>query len=287
MNKSSVDMPVINSSLLATRDELREHVKRSDATIRVLVDNIRVRQGFNLRMDFGDIDALADSILAEGLLSPITVDVLKDGTAVLNDGERRFRAINILRNRSTDLHKQFEYVECRMVDKESDEAGRIVSMLVHNSGKPFEPLEEAEGFRRLIVDHGLTATQVASRVGKSLPYVEQKLLLTTLDAEEKAQISSGKISSTAKIEQVRRQKDPEKRKAQVEASAAKGKKLKVKDVKQSPNVERLDRALQYLRLIDQELDKAIVKDKSFSPEVARNILYEVDTEIRSFKNDLK
>lgn len=276
MQTPTVAIKSLDKSQLADTAKVREFTKRSEA-LKVFFDNIVVRKGFNLRTDFGDLKSLADSIREEGLKEAITVDILEDGSAVLTDGERRFRAIAMLRAESPELKKQFEYVEALTNDKSATDADRIISMMVHNSGKPFEPLEEAEGFRRLVVDHGLNKTQIAKRVGKSVPYVEQSLLLAGIDEEEKEEIRSGKISATAKKEQIRKEKNPAKRKAQVKEAAAKGKKVRVKDIKSVP--------------IDKEIDKvlALVKkaDARNKDGEVQNLLFEIDSELRRIKKEVK
>lgn len=272
-NVPSVALKLIDSEQVATNKEMREFVKRSDSLVRVLFENIRVRKGFNLRTDFGYLEGLAASIEAEGLKVPLTVDVMTDGTAILTDGERRFRAIQILREKGKELKDAYEYIDVLLNDKKANEADRIVSMMVHNSGKPFEPLEEAEGYRRLRDDHGLTLTQIAARIGKPVPYIEQRLILAGLDEEEQDEIKSKKISATAKVEQVRREKDPAKRKAAVKEATSKGKKVKVKDIKSVPLTKKVDEILALVKQADKKNKDATVQ----------NLLFEIDSQLRKLK----
>lgn len=269
----TVALTLIPEDKLATNKEMRGHIKRSDNMVKVKFENIRVRQGFNLRTDFGDLEGLASSIQTEGLKSPITVDVMKDGTAILTNGERRYRAIQLLREKTPELAEQFEYIDALLNDKEANEADRIISMLVFNSGKPFEPLEEAEGYRRLRDEQGMTLTEIALRTGKAVPYIEQKLILAGLDEEEKDEIRTKKISSTAKVEQVRKEKDPEKRKAAVKKATSEGKKVKVKDVKSVPLNKKVDEILAIIKKADK---------KNKDGEV-QNLLFEADSLLRKLK----
>jgi ParB/RepB/Spo0J family partition protein len=267
----------ITSSDLATQKESRVFVKRDERTVRVPFDSIVIRKGFNLRTEYGDLEELAASIEASGLQEPITVDILKDGAAVLTDGERRFRAISMLRGRSKELRDRFAYVDARTNDRSYTEADRIVAMFVHNSGKPFEPVEEAEGFRRLRDEQGLSLTQISAKVGKSMPYVEQRLLLATADDEEKALISTGKSSATAHMLLMRQEKDPVKRKEIVKAANAKGKKLKVRDIKTVPLTRKIDEIIGLVKDVD----------KAAKDGVTRNLLYEIDAQLRELKKELK
>lgn len=269
----SVALKLIDTEQVATNKEMREFVKRSDSLVRVLFDNIVVRKGFNLRTDFGDLEGLAASIEAEGLKVPLTVDVMKDGTAILTDGERRFRAVQMLREKSKELKDIYEYLDVLLNDKKANEADRIVSMMVHNSGKPFEPLEEAEGYRRLRDDHKLNLPQISARVGKPIGYIEQRLILAGLDVEEQDEIRTKKISATAKVEQVRKEKDPVKRKAQVKESAARGKKVKVKDIKSVPMAKKVDEILALVKQADKKNKDAVIQ----------NLLFEIDSQLRKLK----
>lgn len=272
-NVPSVALKLIPEDKVATNKEMREHVKRSDGMVRVPFANIRVRQGFNLRTDFGDLEGLASSIEVEGLKVPLTVDILTDGTAILTDGERRFRAMQILREKLPELKERFDDIEVLLNDKKANEADRIISMMVHNSGKPFEPLEEAEGFRRLRDEHGMNLTQIALRIGKPVPYIEQRLILAGLDEEEKDEIRTKKISSTAKVEQVRKEKDPAKRKAAVKEAVSKGKRVKVKDVKSVPLEKKVGEIIALVKQADK-----LNKDGK-----VQNLLFEIDSLLRKLK----
>lgn len=265
---------LIDNTNIAGQKEAREFVKVTETSVKVAVESIVIRKGFNIREDFGNITELAESIKNVGLLKPIAVDILKDGTAVLTDGERRYRAILLIREESEELAKKFEYVLATTNGGKMSEADRVIAMMTHNTGKPLEPIEEAEGFRRLRDEHKMELAAIARSVGRSVPYVEQRLLLADSDEEEKQAVREKKISATAQQHLVRTEKDPEKRKKIVKEVNAKGKRVKVKDVKPKTSLKK-------------EVDNiiAMVKkaDKMNKDAAVANALMMIDGALRGLK----
>lgn len=216
MAKDTITQPKLNfvskkhidSSDLPNQKERREFAKISEAVVKVQLSSIAVRKGFNVRENFEDIPDLAESILSLGLLKPLLVDILTDGTSLLTDGERRYRALKYIIANYPDRAKDFEYVLCQLNDRNMDDTDRLVAQLASNTGKPFDPMEEAEGFRRLRdgVDKNarkMTITDIAKSVGKSIPYVEQRLILADASDEEKEMMKSGQIKPTAFVQLTR------------------------------------------------------------------------------------
>lgn len=287
MKPTQLVIASLNKGDLATTEVQKDFVKQTSG-IKVFVDNIAVRKGFNLRTDFGDIKSLAASIESEGLKFPITVDILADGTAALTDGERRFRAIQLIRAKNKELKNRFEYIDALTNEKTATDTDRIVTMLIAADGKPLDALEEAEGFRRLRdgVNEGdakLTITEIAKRTGRSVPYVEQSLLLVTIDEEEKQLVKDKKISPTAMKNLVRKEKSPAKRKETIKKS---GGKVKVKDVKNKKTAAKAPpKSAAIPKLIDEALAqvKAIDKKNQGKDGEMQNMLFELDAKLREIK----
>jgi ParB/RepB/Spo0J family partition protein len=217
---------------ILTFSAMREHVKRGEGLVRVPFEKIVVRDGFNLRQDFGDIEQLASSIAKVGLQTPLKVEVLADGKAYLVDGERRFRAIKFLHENA--MGGGLDEIEAIVLnDKKTTEKDRVISMMTSNTGKELNPIEEAEGFRRLRDEHGMKELRdIAAAVGRSVPYVEQRLLLTTATPEEKDALLTKQITNTAFVELNRITRVPEERmEIMKEAIAAGGGRAKVEHIK--------------------------------------------------------
>lgn len=258
---------------VANRAEWSTMVKRQESFVKIPVDKIRVREGFNLRMDFGDIDGLADSIGAQGLLKPLLVDAMKDGRFFLVDGERRFKAILKLQERG----QEFPLAEAMINGRNVSEMDRVLVMLASNDAKNFEPIEEANGYRRLRDEYKLEPMQIARAVGKSIAFVEQRLLLGDASTEEQELVQQGDVSATVVMEQMRKEKDPVKRVARIKEAKAKGTKLKVKDVKGPKIADQIEE----LHELVKEANK---KNKN---QAMADLLFSMDKTIRSIKKSLK
>lgn len=62
----------------------------------VELNKIQERPGFNKRIEYEEIEELAESILRNGLLEPLWLDVLPDGRVFIVRGHRRFKAFKTL-----------------------------------------------------------------------------------------------------------------------------------------------------------------------------------------------
>jgi len=280
MQTQSIEL--IEKSLIANREQERANSKNVDGLRKVPFNKIFVREGFNLRLEFDDIEELADSIASEGLRVPLQVDLLKDGVALLTDGERRYRAIELLRKRSDELSKEYEYITVLLNDKDLTDLDRLVSMLTTQSSKHFTPIEEANGFQRLRDGYngfdGLPVAEIAKRVGKSVTYVNDRLALADATPEEKTLISTGKISPTAFSELSKQEKEPEKRITRITESVSQNKKVRVRDVKLSPAGKEAQGIIDVIKryMSQNETSGAL-----------HNILVDIDAKARKIKAIVK
>jgi ParB-like chromosome segregation protein Spo0J len=272
----------INPGLLTTQKQRRDTVKISERLVKVPFDKVVVRKlnqkkSFNLREDFGDLEELATSIANYGLQKALEGDSLTTGEFVLNDGERRFRAISMLRERSPELLKKFEYVDFIINERSMTDEERLVSMLVSGNGKPYEPLEEAEGFRRLRDEHKMNLVRIHELTGKSVAYVEQRLILADASHEEKVEIRNGNIKPTTFVQLARKEPDPEVRLKRIKSFTSRGKRVKVKDIKNEPVIELCKDALGYIKRAQRKTNDG----------EALNLLIEAEAKINEIKKTVQ
>ena len=134
-----------------------------------------------------DAEALASltaSIRRYGLLQPLVVRRVGDGYELIA-GERRLRA-------ATEAGLE----QVPVVVRESPPAERLELALIENvQRQDLTPLEEAEAYRHLIDQYGLTQDDIAARVGKSRPAITNALRLLGLPDAVKAQLESGELSA--------------------------------------------------------------------------------------------
>jgi len=127
---------------------------------------------------------LADSIRQHGVIQPLLVRPMENGTYQLVAGERRWRA-----SRMAGL------TEVPVVIKDLSEIEAMELALIENlQRQDVNPIEEAVGFQQLMERYSMTQEQVASRVGKSRPAVANALRLLNLPEQVVAMVQSGEVS---------------------------------------------------------------------------------------------
>ncbi len=130
------------------------------------------------------LDELADSIREHGILQPVTVRRLSTGYYQIVAGERRWRAA-----------RQAGLTEIPAIIIEADERKATELALIENlQREDLNPIEEAEGYKKLLDGYHMTQEDVAERVGKSRPAVANALRLLALCPEIRSLLTDGKLS---------------------------------------------------------------------------------------------
>ncbi|MDH7478419.1 MAG: ParB/RepB/Spo0J family partition protein [Syntrophomonadaceae bacterium] len=138
------------------------------------------------RRDFDDdrLAELASSIKEYGVVQPIIVRRLEAGKYQLIAGERRLRACQAL---------GMERIPA-VVRESSDLQAREISLVENIQREELNPIEEAEAYRELIADYGLTQEELARKIGRSRPHIANTLRLLTLPGEIKEMVRSGSLA---------------------------------------------------------------------------------------------
>jgi len=126
---------------------------------------------FQPRKEFRDEDLtqLQASIAATGLLQPVTVRAVGDHFELIA-GERRVRAATRL-----------GWTDIPAIVKDYDDRALLTLALVENLQRAdLNPIEEAEGYSRLVAEFSLTQQEVANVVGKDRSTVANSLRLLNL-----------------------------------------------------------------------------------------------------------
>jgi ParB family transcriptional regulator, chromosome partitioning protein len=149
-----------------------------------------------------ELAELEASIRSNGLLQPIVVREMGGGKWELVAGERRLRAVTRL-----------GWTEIPAVVREFDDRAMLTLALVENLQRAdLNPLEEAEGYQRLIDEFGLTQLQVAEAVGKDRTSITNLLRVLSLPVAirqlvEAQHITAGHARALLPIKDERRQLD--------------------------------------------------------------------------------
>jgi ParB family chromosome partitioning protein len=136
------------------------------------------------RIDEEALAGLASSIEANGVVQPLLVRPLADGSYELIAGERRWRAAQ-----AAGLAK----VPALVRDRELAE--RLQVALIENMVREdLNPVDEARACAALVDDLGLSREELAKRVGRSRPAVSNLIRLLDLPDEALALLESGELS---------------------------------------------------------------------------------------------
>jgi ParB family chromosome partitioning protein len=137
------------------------------------------------RMDEGALAELADSIRAQGIMQPILVrplDALK-GQYEIIAGERRFRAAQLAGLTEVPV----------LVKDVADEHAAAMALIENIQREDLNPLEEAQGVKRLIEEFGLTHEHAATAIGRSRSATSNLLRLLNLAAPVQTMLLAGDI----------------------------------------------------------------------------------------------
>ncbi|HEX2392704.1 MAG TPA: ParB/RepB/Spo0J family partition protein [Solirubrobacterales bacterium] len=130
------------------------------------------------------LSALAASIEASGVVQPLLVRPLPDGSYELIAGERRWRAAQ-----EAGLRK------VPAVIRDQAEAERLQAALIENMVREdLNPVEEARACAALVEDLGLSKEELARRVGRSRPAISNLIRLLELPDEALEMLESGELS---------------------------------------------------------------------------------------------
>jgi ParB family chromosome partitioning protein len=136
------------------------------------------------KFDPDALAALAASIEASGVVQPLLVRPLPDGSYELVAGERRWRAA-----------QQAGVDKVPAVVRDQAEAERLQAALIENMVREdLNPVEEAKACAALVEELGLTKEELAKRVGRSRPAVSNLIRLLELPDEALGLLESGDLS---------------------------------------------------------------------------------------------
>lgn len=195
---------------------------------------VQTIDGINPRKNL-DIDDLKKYIRNNGITSLPPIRVFeRDGTLYLAEGHRRLAATVALMEEGLPI----KGLPAMYADKRDTGDDRLLlNNLTSNQGKALEPLEVAEGIKRLI-GFGHKQSAIATLLGKTPGWVTQTLSLLDASPEVKAAVESGEIKPTAAQQMVAASKaasTDKQEQAQVQAQAlAANKAAKAAKAQQGP-----------------------------------------------------
>ena len=135
------------------------------------------------RMDEGSLYELAESIKAQGVMQPILVRSVADGRYEIIAGERRARAAKLAGLDEVPV----------LVKDVPDESAAAMALIENIQREDLNPLEEAQGLKRLTDEFGLTHEMAAQAVGRSRSAASNLLRLLNLTEPVQQMLMAGDI----------------------------------------------------------------------------------------------
>ena len=133
--------------------------------------------------DQASLDALAESIKAQGVVQPIVARPSGGGKFEIVAGERRWRAARLAGMKSIPA----------VVRTMDDRSAMAVALVENIQRSDLNPLEDAEALKRLIEECELTHEQCAQAVGKSRVAVTHLLRLMDLNDDVQELVREGRL----------------------------------------------------------------------------------------------
>lgn len=134
-------------------------------------------------MDDAALQTLADSIRTQGIMQPILVRNIGESQYEIIAGERRWRASQLAGLTEVPV----------LVREIADESALAMALIENIQRENLNPLEEAQGIKRLIDEFAMTHEKAASAVGRSRAAVSNLLRLLSLSAPVQDMLMHNKL----------------------------------------------------------------------------------------------
>lgn len=150
----------------------------------VMIADIHVSPQVRKTFDQAALDELAASIREHGVIQPLIVRPVDPAGFELVAGERRLRASKLA---------GLAWVPCRVMELTDQQAAKL-QLLENLQRKDLDPIEEAEGYDRLIREHGAKAVDLARELGVSEALISNRRRLLRLPEPVREEISRGNFA---------------------------------------------------------------------------------------------
>jgi len=174
-------------ALLQGLESQDSHVQAdSGATNMLPIDRIAANPN-QPRKSFSEesLQELADSVKSRGILQPILVEQVEDGSYMIIAGERRYRAA-----------RRAGLAEVPVIVRSFTEEEKLEIALIENiQREDLNPIEEAQAYRTLMDRTGVSQDEMSSRLGKNRSTVANSLRLLKLPEEVQHALARGELTA--------------------------------------------------------------------------------------------
>ena len=130
-----------------------------------------------------ELDELRESIREFGIIQPLIVKKEGDGY-ILIAGERRLRAAVSLGMEKVPV----------LIREATVKESALIALIENVQRENLSYIEEAQAYRRLISEHGLTQTEIAKKVGKRQSTISNKLRILSLPEDIQQMLAENRLS---------------------------------------------------------------------------------------------
>ena len=205
------------------------------------------------QFDEEELQSLADSISVHGVVQPLTVREISPDFYQIIAGERRWRAARLA-----------GLSEIPAVVIEADDRKVMELALIENlQRQDLNPIEEAQGYRALMDEYGLTQEEVSTQVGKSRPAVANALRLLVLpdailEMVQSGQMTAGHARAILSIKTEKKQLEAAKKIANLGLSVRQAESL-CKNLSKEPSLKQqtITLAVDYVAECEKSLSKQL------------------------------
>jgi hypothetical protein len=175
-------------------------IKRTDTGMFISLENIHVREGFNIREDDERTrlanDDLFDYLMNGGVVPPLEVVARDEGGVYIVEGHRRHKAYQ----RCREAGKPVDRIHIMpFVGNDVQQKARIFTSA---SQLALSPLDQINGIRDFAA-FNLTPAEIAKEIHKSVTWVEKLMALSVANHDVQMAVKSGAVSVDVAVERVR------------------------------------------------------------------------------------
>jgi len=164
---------------------------------------LKVEEGFNTRVDYGDIEELMHSIIENGVMIPLLG--YKEGDFYyITNGHRRLKAIQLAISLGYEIAR-VPFISGRKKTLEE----RIFDIVLSNDGKLLTALELGETYKKLL-NFNYTIAEIAKKIGKTYKHVADMVNVAESSKDVKTMIQDGEVSATLVADVISKVKDVDK-----------------------------------------------------------------------------
>ncbi|MGE5436581.1 MAG: ParB/RepB/Spo0J family partition protein [Syntrophothermus sp.] len=179
--------PSEENAVINYKDIIEDDGNGVNIISKVAVDLIEPNP-FQPRMHFEPeaLEELKKSILANGLIQPITIRRVSEGRYQLISGERRLRAC---------IDIGYKDIPAYIIKVDSEEAMLAMALIENIQREKLNPIEVGLAYKRLMEECNLTQDQIAEKVGKDRTTIANSIRLLKLPQEVQQSLIKEEITS--------------------------------------------------------------------------------------------